>query len=157
VQLASELKQSRITKEKTSPPDENSSSNLLKLGTAAKSDVHSERDVFAVDRVKEIDFRRRETAPTEVLPPMTDRQAEELDQLDDATLIAALSLSDRKVVTLALAGASEALMKRVLRGLPRRHASNLRSQLRDIGPTRLSDMLAAQRQLLNSAHQLTNK
>ncbi len=155
--LASEPKPSRSTKDETSPPDENSSSNLLKLGSAAKSDLHFERDVFAVDRVKEGDSRPRETAPTKVPHRIPARPAEELDRLDDATLIAALSQSDRKVVTLALAGASEALMKRVLRGLPRRHAGILRSQLRDIGPTRLSDMLAAQQELLNSAHQLTIK
>ncbi|NOY29167.1 MAG: hypothetical protein GXP28_03015 [Planctomycetes bacterium] len=80
---------------------------------------------------------------------------QELDQLDDATLMATLSQADRQVVMLALAGASETLMKRILRGLPRRQATKLRSQLRDIGPTRLSDILAAQQQLLQSANQRT--
>jgi len=91
--------------------------------------------------------------PTEKTPPSANPQ-QELDQLDDTTLMAVLSQTDRQVVTLALAGASEALMKRVLRGLPRRHASKLRSQLRNIGPTRLSDILNAQQQLLHHAHQL---
>lgn len=90
-------------------------------------------------------------------PPLSANPQQELDQLDDATLMAALSQADRQVVTLALAGTSESLMKRILRGLPRRQASKLRSQLRNIGPTRLSDMLDAQQQLLQSAQQLTTK
>jgi len=93
-------------------------------------------------------------APSSVEIASTD-SSEKLDQLDDATLIATLSQTDRQVVTLALAGASEALMKRVVRGLPRRQAVKLRTQLRNIGPTRLSDILAAQRQLLHNARQLT--
>jgi len=152
-QLASKPKQNRITKEETSPPNDHKTSDLLELGIAAKSTKPPRGSVFD-DGLKESDFRRQETAPSELPSRMTARPLEELDRLDDATLIAALSQSDRKVVTLALAGASDALMKRVMRGLPRRHASNLRNQLRDIGPTRLSDILAAQRQLLQNAHQL---
>ncbi|NOY42870.1 MAG: hypothetical protein GXP26_13680 [Planctomycetes bacterium] len=78
----------------------------------------------------------------------------ELEQTDDVTLMAALSRTDRQVGALALAGASDVLMKRVLRGLPRRQANTMRRQLRTIGPTKLSDMLAAQQQLLQSVRQL---
>ncbi len=78
----------------------------------------------------------------------------ELEQTNDATLMTALSRTDRQVGALALAGASEALMKRVLRGLPRRKAKTMRHQLRAIGPTKLSDMLAAQHQLLKVVRQL---
>ncbi len=93
----------------------------------------------------------------QAMPPKSaasTRPSEELDQLDDATLLAALNHVDRDVLTLALAGVSEALMKRVLRGLPRRQAGKMRRQLRDIGPTRLSDILAAQQELLESARQI---
>jgi flagellar motor switch protein FliG len=78
----------------------------------------------------------------------------ELDQMDDATLKAALSQTDRQVSAMALVGSSDALMKRVLRGLPRRQAKLLQGQLRTIGPTRLSDMLAAQQELVNNARRL---
>ena len=36
-----------------------------------------------------------------------------------------------------------------LRGLPRRQAKQFRKQLRAIGPTRLSEMLAAQQELVS--------
>ena len=78
----------------------------------------------------------------------------ELEKVDDATLMAALTQTDRQIVTLALAGASEELMNRILRRLPRRQAKDFRKRLRDIGPTRLSDMLAAQQQLAHNARQL---
>ncbi len=75
----------------------------------------------------------------------------ELEELDDATLMAVLSEADRNVVTIALAGASESLLKRVLKRLPKSQAKKYRSQFRNIGPTRLSDMLAAQQQLAHFA------
>lgn len=80
----------------------------------------------------------------------------ELERLDDATLMTTLTQADRQAVTLALAGASEELMNRILRRLPRRQAKDFRRQLRDIGPTRLSDMLAAQQQLAHHARQLNS-
>jgi flagellar motor switch protein FliG len=79
---------------------------------------------------------------------------DELEKCDDAMLMEALTRTDRQVVTLALAGASEELMKRIVRRLPRRQAKEFRKRLRDIGPTRLSDMLAAQQQLARNARQL---
>ncbi len=81
----------------------------------------------------------------------------ELERLDDATLMATLTQANRQAVTLALAGASEELMKRILRRLPRRQAKEFRRLLRDIGPTRLSDMLAAQQQLAHHARQLKQR
>jgi len=81
----------------------------------------------------------------------------ELEQSDDSTLMEALSQADRQVGALALAGASDALLKRVLRGLPRGQAKTMRKQLRTIGPTRLSDMLAAQQQLLHNVRQLASR
>lgn len=78
----------------------------------------------------------------------------ELERADDAALLAALTQTDRQVVTLALAGASEELMKRILRRLPRRQAKDFRKRLRDVGPTRLSDMLSAQQQLAFNARSL---
>ena len=81
----------------------------------------------------------------------------ELEHVEDALLLAAISQSDRQVVSLALAGASDSLMKRILRRLPRRQAKYFRRQLRSIGPTRLSDMLAAQHQFVQSVHQLTQR
>lgn len=81
----------------------------------------------------------------------------ELERLDDATLMATLTQADRQVVTLALAGAGEGLMKRILHRLPRRQAKDFRRRLRDIGPMRLSDMFDAQQQLAHHARQLNSR
>lgn len=72
----------------------------------------------------------------------------DLEALDDQALLRALQTADRHTVMLALVGASEDLMKRIVQGLPRRRAKQFRQQVRAIGPTRLGDMLTAQRQLL---------
>ncbi len=81
----------------------------------------------------------------------------ELEHVEDAAILAAIGQSDHQVVSLALAGASDSLMKRILRRLPRRQAKTFRRQLRAIGPTRLSDMLAAQQDFVKSVHQLTKQ
>ncbi len=100
------------------------------------------------------------TAPTMPSPVPQPQAADstdplgELEQLDDATLMSALTQTDRQIVTLALAGASEQLMNRILRRLPRRQAKEFRKRLRDIGPTRLGDMLSAQQKLAQNARQL---
>ncbi len=72
----------------------------------------------------------------------------QLEALDDQDLLQALQSVDRETVMLALAGASESFVKRIVRGLPRRQANQFRRQVRTIGPTRLSDMVAAQRELV---------
>ena len=83
--------------------------------------------------------------------PYQDFDAEEplkvLESTDDETLVAALTSVDTSIATLALAGASETLMARILGRLPRNQRRRLRNQLRSIGPTRLSDILGAQMQL----------
>ncbi|MCG8449917.1 MAG: hypothetical protein MI725_10100 [Pirellulales bacterium] len=71
-----------------------------------------------------------------------------LEQADDEALRAAMSQADQRVISLALVGASEALLKRILSGLPRRQAKQFRKQLRSIGPARLSEMVAAQQELV---------
>jgi len=79
--------------------------------------------------------------------PTTDHLSE-LESLDDSGLLRALRQADRQTVMLALAGASESLMKRIVKDLPRRKANQFRQQVRAIGPTRLSEIIAAQRELL---------
>jgi len=81
----------------------------------------------------------------------TEDPLSELESLDDKALLKALRLADRQTVMLALAGASEGLMKRIVHGLPRRRANQFRQQVRAIGPTRLSEMLAAQHELVRLA------
>ena len=76
-----------------------------------------------------------------------------LESAEDASLLAALTNVDKQIVTLALAGASERLLDRVLKNLPRRRGQRLKAQLRNVGPTRLSDIIDAQQQLAQYVRQ----
>lgn len=77
-----------------------------------------------------------------------------LEKLSTTKLATALIQCESQVVTLALVGASERLLKRVLKGLSRQESDLFRQQLRDIGPTRVSDILAAQHEVLLTASRL---
>lgn len=74
---------------------------------------------------------------------------EELESFDDQTLRAALGAVDRETALLALAGVSELVIRRIVRGLPRRQANQFRRQIRSVGPTSLRDMTDAQRQVVH--------
>jgi flagellar motor switch protein FliG len=69
----------------------------------------------------------------------------DLPRLDSTTLAGVVRDVDAGVLVLALAGASDELIERIGEQLPKRAAKALRRQLTCIGPTRLSDVEAAQR------------
>lgn len=75
-------------------------------------------------------------------------------ELDDASLALVLRTAASEIVLLALAGAPATFVERVTRRLPPREARILRHSLDNMGPTRLSDMEEAQRQLADIASQL---
>jgi flagellar motor switch protein FliG len=77
-----------------------------------------------------------------------------LEKMPTAKLATALSQCESQIVTLALVGASERLLKRMLKGLSRQESDIFRRQLSDIGPTRVSDILAAQHEVLLTASRL---
>lgn len=80
----------------------------------------------------------------------------ELESLEMNKLVTALSQCETHVVRLALVGVSEKLLKRVLTGRPRRESRHFRQSLREMGPTRISDILAAQQEILFVASKLNN-
>ncbi len=100
------------------------------------------------------------TQPVQTLPQnpfvgyTTEQCLVELESLDNHSLVTALADCEPQVVRLALVGASERLLKQVLVGRSRREAKQFRQSLRDIGPTRLSDILAAQQEILFAARKL---
>lgn len=104
-----------------------------------------------------IRYERRQDLPIapRVHNPYAELSAEEcqkqLEKLPQDVLLDALAQSDSQVVSLALVGVSERLLKRVLRTLSRDEARQFRQQLRDLGPTRISDILAAQQEILRIA------
>jgi flagellar motor switch protein FliG len=65
--------------------------------------------------------------------------------------------ADPQVTLLALTGASRQLVDRILGRLPIREAKTFRRQMEQLGPTRLSDMERAQRQLAELAGQMADQ
>jgi len=90
------------------------------------------------------------SAPIE---PSSDLLAE-MDQSEDSVLLAAICQADQQTVSLALVGASDQTLKRILRRLPRRQAREFRRQLRAIGPTSLGDMHQAQQEFVTLIRRL---
>ena len=82
---------------------------------------------------------------------------DDLAQLDDGGLATVLRAADPQVILLALAGANEALVQRILRQLPAREARSLQRRLRDLGPLRLADVEHAQRCIGQLAAQLATR
>lgn len=76
---------------------------------------------------------------------------ERLAELDIATLEAVLRSADPAMVRLAMVGADEALVKKVVGLLPKAVAKQFQRQLHQMGPTRLSDVAFAQQTLAESA------
>jgi flagellar motor switch protein FliG len=78
----------------------------------------------------------------------------ELEQLDKASLTVVLHHAQNELLVLALAGAGPDFAERVFDLFPADEAAVLRWALRDLGPTRLSDVEQAQHELIELARQL---
>ena len=69
-----------------------------------------------------------------------------------------LGAADPNVLALALAGSGDELVDRICEQMPKRIAKAFRRELRKLGPTRLSDVEAAQRAIAElAAQQLTER
>jgi flagellar motor switch protein FliG len=79
---------------------------------------------------------------------------DDLLTLSDEALRRIFAAADSKVVLLALTGAPESLLVRILGQLPASDAATLRRRLNHPGAMRLSDIEAAQEQLTDVARQL---
>jgi flagellar motor switch protein FliG len=78
----------------------------------------------------------------------------ELEHLDRASLTVVLHHAQPELLVLALAGAGTEFADRVFALFPRAEATALDSALRNLGPTRLSDVEEAQQELVELARQL---
>jgi flagellar motor switch protein FliG len=78
---------------------------------------------------------------------------DDLIRLDSRTLSSILRQVDANVLALALAGSREELVDRICDQMPKRTARGSRRELRRLGPTRLSDVEAAQRAVAQIAGQ----
>jgi flagellar motor switch protein FliG len=82
---------------------------------------------------------------------------EDLLMFSDETLRRVFAAADPAVVMLALTGASESLLARILGRLPAADAAMLRKRLNHPGPVRLSDIETAQDQLAAIARHLAEQ
>ena len=81
----------------------------------------------------------------------------ELQQWDDAALAVLMERADTEVFVLALAGADRRFVERVIGMLPPAQGRTLLYALDHLGPTRLSDLEYAQRELTLIAQELLAK
>lgn len=79
---------------------------------------------------------------------------EQLADLDDEGLAMLFREVDPEITLVALAGASSEFVERVMHPLPPREARTLRRKMERLGPIRLSDMAAAQREVAQAARRL---
>jgi len=78
----------------------------------------------------------------------------DLARLSDAALAAVFAPVPVDVVELALAGAEEQLVRRIIKRLPAARAKQLAARLRRPEPMRLSDVERAQREIARVAERL---
>jgi flagellar motor switch protein FliG len=74
-----------------------------------------------------------------------------LNALDDISLAAVFGAVTPQVAILALVGADEPLVGRILRLLPRKEAASFRKKLDEVGPLRLKEVQVAQDQMSRAA------
>ena len=79
---------------------------------------------------------------------------EDLAELDDSNLAAIAQEAETELIMLALAGADERFVERFLRQYPKPAADALAHRIDRLGPTRLSDVEAAQREVVALATRL---
>jgi flagellar motor switch protein FliG len=79
---------------------------------------------------------------------------DDLTRFDQAGLAAVLQSVDSDVLVLALVGASDELVGRVTAQMPAKVAKSFRQRLHRCGPTRLSDVEAAQQEVARVASQI---
>ena len=94
--------------------------------------------------------------PAATAPPLLIR-FDQIEQLPAAAIAQILRHTPADHAMLALAAASEGLMKKITTTLPRQQAKALRQRLRNIGPLRLKDIEAAQHSLAATASELLRR
>jgi flagellar motor switch protein FliG len=102
----------------------------------------------------------RRPLPRPLLPPPCPKPIDfdDLIHLDGRALARLLQSADPNVLALALAGSREELVDRICDQMPKRISKSFRRELRRLGPTRLSDVEAAQRAIAQlAAIQLTER
>ena len=135
------------------PHSRNRSSGLAALNTIlSAADGRTQRGIL--NNLAAHDRQLAHKLASQREPAMT---FADIAQLDDDALVRVLHGVDAQVLVLALAGASPALIERVLGYLPVAEAKTLQHALDHLGPTRLSDVEEAQTELAAVAAQLEHQ
>lgn len=79
---------------------------------------------------------------------------EDLYEVDDATLATVVAAAGMEISRLALAGAKESLLERIVKPLTPREAKKMRRMIEQLGPVRLTDVEEAQQEVARIARQL---
>jgi len=79
---------------------------------------------------------------------------DDLKNLDDQAIRELFSVVDRRVLQVALKGASAELTQRFLAGLSTRGAEMMKNDIEELGPVKIKDVDAAQQQIITQARQL---
>lgn len=79
---------------------------------------------------------------------------EDLYEVDDATLATIIAAAGMEISRLALAGADDSLLERIVKPLTPPEAKKMRRLIEQLGPIRLSDVEDAQREVARIARQL---
>ena len=82
---------------------------------------------------------------------------ENLNEVDDRGIQALLREISTDVLTLALKGADEGIKEKILKNMSKRAAEMLREDMEARGPVRLSEVEAAQKEILSSARRLADE
>jgi flagellar motor switch protein FliG len=99
-------------------------------------------------------LERPEPSPRRVAPLV---DFDDFAAFSDETLRRVFAAADAKVVMLALTGADETLIARIVRQLPPRAAAAFRARLKNPGAVRIRDIESAQQQLADLARQLVEQ
>ena len=89
--------------------------------------------------------------------PETALEFDDFANLNDTALARVFRAAAPQVTLVALCGASRDLVNRILASLPLREARALRSQIEQLGPTRLRDIESAQLRLAELARQMADE
>jgi len=82
---------------------------------------------------------------------------ENLNDVDDRGIQALLREISSDILTLALKGADEEIKEKILRNMSKRAAEMLREDMEARGPVRLSEVEAAQKEILTTARRLADE
>lgn len=148
--------QTQLQGEKRHKYDSSSRSDFKTNGTAVGFSSHQpQRDPRANARFEKSSENRLVSNEMEDADALADIEPRmdfaDLVQCDTASLQALLATAKPQVTLLALRGAPQSLLERVLKMLPRSEAKEVQFRVQNLGPTRIQDIQQAQQYLLRLA------